>query len=79
MENIIKLNNNYYIKQVNKNNEIPLESIDIESLTLTKILKKEKIILKIDFNKFTTKNYKKILKKLLFIKNIALILKKDFG
>lgn len=79
MENIIKLNNNYYIKQVNKNNEIPLEAIDIESLTLTKILKKEKIILKIDFNKFTTKKYKKILKKLLFIKNIALILKKDFG
>ena len=32
MNDIINLNNNYYIKVVNKNNEIPFESMNIKNL-----------------------------------------------
>ena len=79
MKDIINLNNNYYIKVVNENNEIPFDSISIKNLKVIRILKKERIIFQIDFNKFNTKEYKKILKKLLFVKNIAIKIKKKFG
>lgn len=79
MKDIINLNNNYYIKVVNKNNKIPFETISIKNLKLMKVLKKEKIIFQIDFDKLNTKEYKKILKKLLFVKNIAMKMKKKFG
>lgn len=74
---IINLNNDYYIKVVNQNNEIPLESINIKNLKLLNVLKKEKIIFQIDFNEFSIKEYKKILKKLLFAKNIAMKMEKN--
>ncbi|MGN1300381.1 MAG: hypothetical protein ACI4VC_03455 [Clostridia bacterium] len=79
MKDIIDLDNNYYLKVVNENNEIPFGTISIENLKLIKALKKEKIIFQIDFNKFSKKEYKKILKKLLFVKNIAMKMKKKFG
>ena len=79
MKDIIDLDNNYYLKVVNENNEISFGAISIENLKLIKVLKKEKIIFQIDFNKFGIKEYKKILRKLLFVKNIAMKMKKKFG
>ncbi len=66
----INLDNNYYLKIVNNVKEITINSIDIRNLNLYNILKKEKLILRIDFNSFDKKQYKKILKRLLFIKKI---------
>lgn len=79
MNNIIKLDNNYYIKKINKNNVIPVNAINICSLNLIKVLKNESIILKINFDEFNITEYKRILKKLLFVKNIAMRIKKEFG
>ena len=70
MEDVIKLNNQYNIKIINKNDKIPLECININNLKISEILKNKNIILKIDFNKFSKEEYKKILKKLLLIKKI---------
>lgn len=39
MKDIINLNDNYYIKVVNKTNEIPYKAISIENLKLIKVLK----------------------------------------
>ena len=71
MKDIIDLDNNYYLKVVNENNEIPIGAISIENLKLIKVLKKEKIIFQIYFNKFSKKEYKKILRKLLFVKKYS--------
>ena len=79
MKDIINLNDNYYIKVVNKTNEIPYKAISIENLKLIKLVKEKKIFFQIDFDKFSTKEYKKILKKLLFFKNIAMKMKKKIG
>lgn len=79
MKEIIELNNNYCIKVINENSDVPFESINVDSINLMKVLKKEKIIFKIDFNEFNIKKYKKILRKLLFVKNVAMIMKKSFG
>jgi hypothetical protein len=76
MENIIKLDNDYYIEKLNKDSQMPLDTINIKNLKLSKILKNKEPILKIDFNEFSVAEYKKILKKLMFIKNVAM--KKSF-
>lgn len=75
----MKLDNNYYIKKINENNEIPVYAIDICKLNIIKVLKNDRIILKIDFNEINIKEYKKVLRKLLFVKNIAMKMKKEFG
>ena len=67
MNSNIKLSNNYYLK-VNtdiENNFIYVNKINTASLFMTK-----KMVLKIDFNSLKNKDYKKILKKLLKIKNV---------
>lgn len=79
MKDIINLNDNYYIKVVNKTNEIPYKAISIENLKLIKVLKEKEIFFQIDFDKFSTREYKKILKKLLVFKNIAMKMKKKIG
>ena len=71
----IKLNNNYYIKIAKKEEKIPSSVIDINNLKLKKVLKSRNVILKIDFSKFSNKEYKSILKNLLTIKKIT----KNFG
>lgn len=68
----INLNNNYYLKIVNNSDDIPNNAIDIKKLKLGTILKKDRLILKIDFNTFGRKQYKRILKRLLFIKKMML-------
>lgn len=81
MQDILNLNNNYYLEIINRNtNELyNLDVINIESLNLINVLKKEKLILKIDFKKINKSQYKRILKKLLFIKNIMVKKKMDIG
>ena len=81
MENIIELKNSYYLKIINgESNEIlPYEVLDMQNLNLISIFKKKKLILRIDFKKINKKQYKKILKKLLFIKNIIIKTKIEIG
>ena len=67
--NEFNLDNNYYLKIIINENGINTEFINIENLRIS-FISKNKLILKIDFNKFNKKEYKKILRKLLFIKKI---------
>ena len=69
MKTIIDLNNNYYFKIINNNN-LPINAIDIKMLDIVKIIKNKKLLLKIDFNNLNKNEYKKIVRKLLFFKNI---------
>lgn len=67
----IKLDNMYYLEIVdNKNNIINNSAIDINNLKYYQIKKKKVLLLKIDFETINEKDYKKLIKKLLFIKNI---------
>lgn len=68
MKTIIELNNNYFLKIVNNTNNLSIDVTDIENLKLINILKKEKFLLKIDFGNLHKTQYKRLLKKLLFIK-----------
>ena len=67
---IIKLDNNYFLQIVNNENELPENVIDIKKVKLLNVLKRKKFILKIDFNNIEKREYKRLLKKLLSIKNI---------
>ena len=79
MQNFIKLNNDYYIKIVNNINEISIDSIDMKNLKLIHILNKKRIIFHIDFSEIYTNEYKKILKKMLHLKNMAIKMNKKIG
>ena len=70
LETIIELNNNYFLKVANDTTDLLQDVLDIRKLSLTKIAKMKTFLLKIDFNTLNKKDYKKILKKLLFIKKI---------
>lgn len=63
----IKLSNNYYLKV---NTDIENNFIDVNKINTASLLKNKKMVLKIDFNSLKNKDYKKILKKLLKIKNV---------
>lgn len=68
----IELNNNYNIQIINSNKEkTDKEAVDIQNLNLSKVIKNKKLMLNIDFKKISKKQYKRVLKKLLFIKNIT--------
>ena len=64
-KNIIYLDNNYYLEIAN--NELNTVATDIEKMKIGKITKKQ-FLLRINFNKFDEAQYKKILKKLLFVR-----------
>lgn len=70
LETIIELNNNYFLKITTNINKLPLNILNIKKLSIPKIIKMKSFLLKIDFNNLNKKNYKKILKRLLFIKKI---------
>lgn len=70
LKTIIDLNNNYYLKVLDKANNAPIDVIDIENLTLINILRKKRLLLKINFKNLEKKQYKRLLRKLLFIKKI---------
>ena len=77
LENIINLDNNYYLKLVNNTSDIPIEVIKIQNLIFSKIIKKRRLLLEIDFSDLNKAQYKRILKKLLLIKR--LIKKSNIG
>lgn len=77
MGEIINLDNNYYLEIVNYNDKEINNIINIKELKLTDVRKKEKILLEINFGTLHKKMYKKLLKKLFFIKKI--ISKTKFG
>lgn len=70
LKSTINLDNSYYLKVFNSSGNIEEDATNITKLEICNILKKERLLLKIDFNSFNKKQYKKILKKLLFIKKI---------
>lgn len=76
-KNIIKLDNNYYfeIGKIDSNFKV----IDIEKISIKEIKKAGSLLLKIDFAKLNEKSYKKILKKLLFGKNVISKKKIEIG
>ena len=78
-EQIVKLDNNYYFELVSSTDNLPTYVVDINNLKVINILKKGKLLLKIDFNDLNKNQYKKILKKLLFIKNVISKSKLNFG
>ena len=67
MNSNIKLSNNYYLKV---NTDIENNFIDVNKINIASLLKNKKMVLKIDFNSLKNKDYKKILNKLLKIKNV---------
>ena len=70
MKTIVELDNNYYLEIVNNTNNLPTEAIDIEKLNFSNVLKKNIFLIKINFDNLDRKQYKRILKKLLFIRNM---------
>lgn len=74
--NIVNLDNNYYLEIKNTNIDI---TTDVTNLKFHKIKKKKILLLKIDFNTFQEKEYKKILKRLLFIKKLLLLTHTKIG
>lgn len=76
MNSAIELDNNYFFKL---NTIIDSKCIDINKINIINILKNSKILLRIDFNNLKSQNYKKILKKLLRMKKISIVLKKQIG
>lgn len=70
MKGSINLSNNYYMKIVNNKDDLPAESIDVENLNIVKVFKRDKILIKIDFNNLNVKKYKNILKKMLRVKRM---------
>lgn len=63
----IELNNNYYMEIV-KNGEELQNTMDIKKINIVNALKSKRILLKIDLKEINKKDYKSVLKKLLFIK-----------
>ena len=65
MKDYMHLNNNYYMKIVEENAEKQniTDAIDIKAISLSKVLKNKKFIIRIDFKEIDKKQYKKILKK----------------
>lgn len=77
--NTINLDNDYFLEIKNANISNIDITTDITNLRLHQIKKKKILLLKIDFNTFQEKNYKKILRKLLSIKNFLLLTHTKIG
>ncbi len=69
MENIINLENNYYLK-IGNINMLSYQLTDINQLKLNNIFRNKILLLKIDFNNINKTEYKNILKKFFYIKTI---------
>ena len=79
----IKLDNNYYFKIINNINEINnIEDniiVDANNINTNKILQQKKVLLKIDFVNLQVNEYKKILSKLLSLKEKVVKRKIEIG
>lgn len=65
---VIELDNNYFFKMCDDITSLPIDAIDIQNLKLDTIRKNGKLLLKIDFDKINKKQYKRIIKNLLYIR-----------
>ena len=77
--NTVNLDNNYYLEIKNTNISNIDIATDITNLKLYQIKKKKILLLKIDFNTFQEKDYKKILRKLLSTKKFLLLTHTKIG
>lgn len=64
-KNVINLENDYYIETIELEDELPANSINLEKLKLADILNKKVITFYINFKRINTREYKKILKRLI--------------
>lgn len=64
-KNVINLENDYYIETIESEDELPANSINLEKLKLADILNKKVITFYINFKRINTREYKKILKRLI--------------
>ena len=71
MNKIIELDNDYFLEVVEKENEIDELAINVQEINKTIIKDNKVFLLKIDFETINREDYKKILKRLLNIKNYA--------
>lgn len=78
-QEIINLDNNYYLQITNDINNLPKNVSDIKKINIIKILKNRILLLKIDFNNLNKKQYKRLLKKILFLKIIVSTTKIEIG
>ena len=76
MKNLVSLDNNYYLEM---NNTKDSNAIDITNLKLRNIIGKKYILLNIDFSMINKQDYKKVLKKFLYIKKMSKIFKIKIG
>ncbi len=67
----VNLDNNYFLEVISNYNYLHIDTIDVKCLNLIDILKKQRLLLKIDFKNINKNEYKKLLKKLLFVKKIV--------
>lgn len=65
----IELDNNYYLTKINDIGDLPQDTIDIINIKKCDLKKNKEVLLRIDFKEISKKQYKKILKKLLALKN----------
>lgn len=79
MYDLIELSNNYYIKHISNINELPSDIIDIKHMNLKKFFRRKSFIVKIDFKEIDRTEYKRILKRLLRIKNVISKFKIECG
>lgn len=64
-KNVINLENDYYIETIEPEDELSANSINLEKLKLADILNKKVITFYINFKRINTREYKKILKRLI--------------
>lgn len=75
----IKLDNNYYIELIEDEKSKENQTQNIQSVNLRECIRKNCLLLYIDFNLLNKSEYKKILRKLLHIKKMVKLLKIDIG
>lgn len=64
-KNVINLENDYYIETIEPEDELTANSINLEKIKLADILNKKVITFYINFKRINTREYKKILKRLI--------------
>lgn len=79
MSKIIKIANEYFAKILKDDRFVSADAINVSCLKVADILKREEIIFRIDFENFDVSEYKRVLRKLLKIRNTIKITKKKLG
>ena len=75
----IELDNNYYMELIEDEKNKENQTQNIQSVNLRECIRKNCLLLYIDFNLLNRNEYKKILRKLLHIKKMVKFLKINIG